>query len=44
LTWKELSSYRTKRSNLKMPTLRETLKLAKNKIDLLSTIKRIIEI
>ena len=32
LTWKELSSYRTKRSNLKMPTLRETLKLAKNKI------------
>jgi len=32
LTWEELSSYRTKRGNLKMPTLRETLKLAKNKI------------
>ena len=32
LSWKELSSYRTKRSNLKMPTLRETFKLAKNKL------------
>lgn len=32
LTWEELSSYRTKRSNLKMPTLRETFELTKNKI------------
>lgn len=31
-TWEELSNFRTKRSNLKMPTLRETLELAKNKI------------
>lgn len=32
LTWEELSSYRTRRGYLKMPTLRETLELTKNKI------------
>ena len=32
LTWDELSTYRTKRDNLKIPRLRDLFKLAKNKI------------